>query len=190
MKIVFMTILMTFNIFGQNTDSLLHKVSEIADMIPDEIDVFDVKYTEIPGIDAYRTEWLDMDIDFSEINEMKIQYALVFDRRTKLFSIYFAYVGRSWSNLERAIFKIGDSITIKPIKLGERQIIQIGYDVKQFFSTDWVPLGGFLYKFISTGFVKINFMGLERSFVSGIVRNNHKIIFAKFCNEMYSLINN
>lgn len=183
-----LTIILFFCIttFAITEDSLLTDITEVANLNSDEVQAIPISNNEFTEVTGYHTEWMDLDINFKEILEAKMQYCLVFNEVSKSFSLHFAYTGRDWSQLDLVIFKLYDQTIVKEIKVGKRKVLTIGHRLRQYFSTDWFGLSDFLYKFIATGSVMINFTGLKWNLTTNVLPQTHKILLAKFYLKMMS----
>lgn len=186
MKILTLVLLFVITTLAQTKDSLLAEITEIANLTSDEVQAMPISNNEFTDVTGYQTEWMDLDINFKEILEAKMQYCLVFDKNAKSFSLYFAYTGRDWSQVEHAIFKLRDESIVKPLIIGKRKVLVVGFRLRQYFSTDWFGLSDFLYQFITTGSVMINFTGLKWNLTTNVIPQINKIILAKFYLKMMS----
>jgi len=187
MKIITIILLFVITTLAQTKDSLFAVIIEIANLTSDEVHAIPIGNDEFTDVIGHQTEWMDLDINFGELLEAKMQYCLVFNNDTKSFAFYFAYTGRDWSQLERVIFKFQDISTIKPLNIGKRKILAVGTKLRQYFSTDWFGLSDFLYQFITTGSVMINFTGLKWNLTTNIIPQTDKILLAKFYLKMMEL---
>lgn len=184
MKILTLVLLFAISALAQTKDSLTAVITEIASLNSDEVKVISIQNNDFTDVTGYQTEWMDLNINFEELLEANIQYCLVFDKNTKSFKMYFAYTGKAWSQIELAIFKFHDNSIIKPLEIGKRKILAVGSKLRQYFSTDWFGLSDFLYQYITTGSVMINFTGLKWNLTTDIIPQTNKILLAKFYLEM------
>src|SRR4030067_1363317 len=187
MKILTLVLLFVIITLAQTKDSLLADITEIASLNSDEIQTIPILNDEFTDATGYQTEWMELNINFEELLEANMRYCLVFDKSTRSFAMYFAYTGRAWSQIERAIFKFRDISIIKTLEIGKRKILVVGLRLRQYFSTDWFSLSDFLYQFITTGSVMINFTGLKWNLTTNIIPQTNKILLAKFYLKMMAL---
>jgi len=187
MKILTLILLFAAITLAQTESKLLADITEIASLNSDEVQTTQILNNEFTDVSGYQTEWMDLDINFKEQLEANMQYCLVYDKNAKSFAMYFAYTGRAWSQIELAIFKFQDTSIIKPLGIGKRKVLTIGHRLRQYFSTDWFGLSDFLYQFITTGSVMINFTGLKWNLTTDIIPQTHKILLAKFYLKMMAL---
>jgi len=172
---------------AQTKDSLIAQINEITNLNSDDIQIIEILDNEFTSVRGYQTEWMELDVDFADILDAKMQYCLVFDKDTKSFSMYFAYTGSAWSHLELAFFKFSDTVITKSLEIGKSKILVIGRTLRQYISTGWFSLSDFLYQFITTGTVMINFTGLKWNLTTKVIPQDHKLLFAKFYLKMMSL---
>lgn len=184
MKTLALVLLFAISGLAHTKDSLTAVITEIANLTSDGAEAITIGNNDFTDITGYQTEWMDLNINFEELLEANMQYCLVFDKTTKSFKMYFAYTGKAWSQIELAIFKFHDNSVVKPLVIGKRKILAVGSKLRQYFSTDWFGLSDFLYQYITTGSVMINFTGLKWNLTTDIIPQTNKMLLAKFYLKM------